>query len=77
MNERTREYGTVIVARAADFFCEAAVLVFVFSLLEEFLRGGISLGWILSTFLISFYFFGAGIVITVEGQRRLRGRKSG
>jgi hypothetical protein len=70
MKDRRWEYSAAIVTRAAEFLREVAVLVFVFSLLDQFLRGGISLGWVLETVLISFYFFGAGIVVEVEGRRR-------
>ena len=55
---------------AAEFLPEVAVIVFVFALLDQFLRGGISLAWVVGTVFISFYFFAAGIVVEVEGRRR-------
>jgi hypothetical protein len=66
------EYARALIDRGAEFFREAAVLVFVFALLDKILRGEISLLWVIGTVAVALYLLGISIVVEVEGQRRLK-----
>jgi hypothetical protein len=76
MDSLRYRYVRAVVHRGAEFLREAAVLVFVFSLLDKLIIGRISLAWVALTVLAAFCLLSMAIVTEVEGQRYL-GRARG